>query len=111
MSAAAREALQRMLIFSWQDLSGVAVALAFGHCKCPDALNFASALVSLASEQCADLSTQAMLNIALSASRIGVPVEAMYPLVSEIRAYVPRMNHMDLRQWAEIQRRCTDVQG
>lgn len=109
MAAAAREASKRMSHFSWQDASGVVVALAKGRFRSADALHFASILVSRAAQQHSELSTQAMLNIALSACRLGVPVESLRILVAAIRCHTSRMNFLDLRQWAEVQQKCPDT--
>merc|ERR1712107_41954 len=70
------------------------------------ASTFASILVSRAAAHCAELSTQVMLNIALSASRLGVHAEELHPMVEGIRQCTHRMNSFDMRQWAELQRKC-----
>ena len=106
MASAAVETSARMSEFAWRDLSGVIVALAHGRHKSPEASTFASILVSRAAAHCAELSTQVMLNIALSASRLGVHAEELHPMVEGIRQCTHRMNSFDMRQWAELQRKC-----
>lgn len=109
-AATAREALRRMGEFGWQDLSGVLVALSHGRHKTPEAQSLAAHLIIEVTSCCHELSMQVMLNTALSAARLGLPQEALQPMVREIAGCVaartPRLNDADLRQWVELQRYC-----
>ncbi|CAE8688424.1 unnamed protein product [Polarella glacialis] len=76
-AAAALEAQRRAKDFSWQDLSGIVSALLYvGLNGVSEVQDFAYSLVVQASSCCAQIGTQALLNIALSAVRLGVDTQA-----------------------------------
>eukprot|EP00928_Gymnodinium_smaydae_P025269 TRINITY_DN20186_c0_g1_i1.p1 TRINITY_DN20186_c0_g1~~TRINITY_DN20186_c0_g1_i1.p1 ORF type:complete len:752 (-),score=198.40 TRINITY_DN20186_c0_g1_i1:81-2336(-) len=60
--------------------------------------------------ECAQIGTQSLLNIALSAARMGVDANALALMVSGISdalaARAERLNDIDARQWNEVQRAC-----
>jgi len=109
-AAAAKDATLRMLEFTWRDLAGVSVALAHRSLQVPEALTFATLLVGHAASRCAELTPQMMLNIAQSATRLGVPVAAMQAMVDGIAACIAarqlQFNEVDQRQWREVQSWC-----
>jgi len=109
-AAAAKEATVRMAQFGWQDLAGVLVALGQGRHKSPEALNLAMMVSRRAEESAKHLTTQVLLNIALSAARLGVPKDCLQGLMhcigGELQVRKSGMNALDMRQWAEVQRVC-----
>lgn len=108
--AAAKEAAQRMSEFAWQDLSGIMVALSHGRHREPATKEFAILLLSRAAANCNELSTQEMLNIALSAARLGLPGRSLRPMVDAmdgcLHARANWLNPVDQRQWSEVQHLC-----
>jgi hypothetical protein len=108
--AAAQAVMYRVSEFGWQDLSGVIVALGHSRHRTTTTQGMATQLVILATNNCHKLSTQVMLNIAMSATRLSVQHQILRPLVVQIggciAARAPRVSPMDLRQWAEVQNRC-----
>jgi len=109
-AAAAREATTRIEEFGWQDLSGILVALGQGRYRSPAADCLVVAVVDRAASCARKLTMQVLLNVALSAARLGVPIWCLQPLVDEIASEVQsrpqKLNSMDLRQWAEVQQAC-----
>uniref|UniRef100_A0A7S1EYX6 Uncharacterized protein n=1 Tax=Noctiluca scintillans TaxID=2966 RepID=A0A7S1EYX6_NOCSC len=99
-----RDATERISEFRWRDLSGVASALAYGHVRTREGELFAHDLVASATDQCGQLPTQVMLNIALSALRLHVDPVGVTRLVDKIAVHVQvrPLNRADLRQWTEI---------
>jgi len=113
--AAAQQAMHRGSEFSWFDLSGVIVALDHGRQLTCTTNRLATLLVIRATKACHTLNTQVMLNIALSATRLGVQHNILKLLVIQIGACiasrVPRVSPMDLHQWAEVQSKCLALDG
>jgi len=111
--AAAQQAMQRISEFSWQDLSSVIVALSHGRHRNATTNQLATQLVIRATNSCHALSTQVMLNIALSATRLGVQQNVLKPLVIQIGRFIAahpaRASPKDWQQWAEVQTRCTSL--
>lgn len=110
-AAVAREATLRMLEFSWRDLAGVSVALAYGQLCLPEALTFATLLVGHTAARCSELTPQTMLNIAQSAVRLGVTPESLQAMVDAIAFCIAKQqlhfNDVDQRQWKEVRGWCT----
>lgn len=109
--ASAREALARPNDFAWQDLAGLVSSL-MGVCDWAqeEVKAFARNVVRRAQGCCNHIGTQALLNIALSAARLGIEKETLTPMAWGIaEAFtrrVNRLNDIDLRQWSEVQRYC-----
>jgi len=110
VEAAAQQAAQRVSEFSWQDLACVIVALAHGRQRTSTTNRLATQLVIRATDSCHQLSTQVMLNIALSATRLNVQHEILRQLVIQIGSCIAaptaQVSPIDLSQWAELQNRC-----
>jgi len=108
--AAAQQAMHRVSEFSWQDLSSVVVALSHGRHRSCTTHMMATQLVIQATNNCHKLTTQVMLNIALSATRLSVQHNILWPLVIQIggciSARLPRVSSIDLCQWEQLQNRC-----
>jgi len=109
--AAAQAAAARDSEFSWQDLSGIISAMMQGGVSSlPEVRWFAAALVHRATGQCDLIGTQALLNIALSATRLGVDDRILEPMVRGIgEVFVKRskvLNEIDMRQWQAIKKYC-----
>lgn len=97
--------------FTWQDFASITSALArLGLGEKPEVHALAVWIVGRTCGQCWGISTQALLNIATAAVRLGVAAEHMQPLAWEIsevfRAQAVHLNDVDIRQWQQVQRHC-----
>lgn len=107
LAVAAQQALARINEFGWQDLSGILVALGQGRHRSVHANALAVAVAHRAAGCAGQLTMQVLLNIALSAARVGAPTEHLQGLVDQIAALVKanpqKLNAMDVQQWTELQ--------
>jgi len=97
--------------FTWQDFASITSALArLGLGGRPEVHALAVWVVGRTSGQCWGIGTQALLNIATAAVRLGVTAEQMLPLAWEIsevfRAQAVHLNDVDIRQWQQVQCHC-----
>lgn len=109
--AAAREALGRPQDFAWQDFAGIMSSVMNLRQPClPEVHAMASMAVTRASNCCNVIGTQALLNIALAAARLGTDTEVLKPMAMGIASvFVKRasdLNEIDQRQWQEVRQRC-----
>merc|ERR1711957_39900 len=104
--AAAQEADCRGASFGWQDLSGVAVALSRGKFRVPKVQEVLSRLCFRMAAQLHEVSNHAMLNIAISALRLGADIRATeqvcFAIEQSLPTRAPQLNEADVRQWTEI---------
>lgn len=110
-AAVAKVTTLRMLEFTWRDLAGIAVSLAHRQLQpAPEFVTFTTLLVCSASGRCNELTPQLMLNIAQSASRLGVSPDTMQGMADAIARSISerglRLNEVDRRQWGEVLSRC-----
>ena len=67
-------------------------------------------VVGRTSGQCWGIDTQALLNIATAADRLGVTAGKMRPFAWEnsevVRAQAVDLNDVEIRQWQQVQRHC-----
>lgn len=80
----ARHATLQMLGYSWRDLAGISVALAYTWPPARETLTFMTLVVGQAAAHCYELSPQMMLNIARAAVRLELPLENVQSLVDAI---------------------------
>jgi len=109
--AATRAAVDRAHDFTWQDLASIASAMMnSGAKKEPYAMAFTTWLVQQAYGRCHRMGTQALLNIAVAAKRVGVASEAILKLAVEIQSVFALrnggLNEIDRRQWLEVCEHC-----
>jgi len=113
-SAVAVQAEQRMEEFEWQDLAGIVSAMNRAELvHLPQVHSFATALIWYATEgSCSEIGTQALLNMALSAARLGVEPDVLLPLAERIDAIfaaegsAESLNDIDRRQWSQVKLHC-----
>lgn len=112
-SAVAVQAQRRMQDFEWQDLAGIISAMNRAELvQLEEVYNFASELVMhAATSEDEAIGTQALLNMALSAARLGVDPDVLRPLADRIDAVFSEegkehLNDIDRRQWSEVQSHC-----
>ncbi len=110
-ACAAREAADagRMYEFNWVDSSSIMSALM--QCRLgsvPEVHTFARGLVQRAIGRTDEIGTQSLLNIALSACRLGTAQDELQHLVQDMEfAFQSRkLNRIDWRQWAQVHRTC-----
>eukprot|EP00929_Paragymnodinium_shiwhaense_P087032 TRINITY_DN47357_c0_g1_i1.p1 TRINITY_DN47357_c0_g1~~TRINITY_DN47357_c0_g1_i1.p1 ORF type:complete len:630 (+),score=114.31 TRINITY_DN47357_c0_g1_i1:85-1890(+) len=109
--ASLEQALRRSDEFSWQDLSGIISAMMqAGLSNVDEVRHFVQSVVQRATHCCGSIGTQALLNIALSAKRLGVDRSVLTPFawgIAQVFTWrAQQLNDIDLRQWREVQRHC-----
>ncbi|CAE8648147.1 unnamed protein product, partial [Polarella glacialis] len=112
-SAVAWQVSAKIYNFDWQDLSGILSAMSrISACRLPEVVSLAATVTShAAAAQPSQIGTQALLNIALAAVRLGVPQEVIWPLAESIWYVFSSegerpLNPIDHRQWCEVRAYC-----
>jgi hypothetical protein len=115
-SLAATEAMdaKRYPEFAWQDRASIVLALM--HCRIhgdPAVRSFAQRLIITARSEMQDISTQALLNIALAATRLEVDRTELYHFIVGLEAAFAQrsLNHIDRRQLAQVRSSCMESFG
>eukprot|EP00928_Gymnodinium_smaydae_P084496 TRINITY_DN6776_c0_g1_i1.p1 TRINITY_DN6776_c0_g1~~TRINITY_DN6776_c0_g1_i1.p1 ORF type:complete len:742 (-),score=186.19 TRINITY_DN6776_c0_g1_i1:203-2428(-) len=107
--AAAADASQRSNVYGWQDISGVlSGVIQAGLSRAPEVRALAENSARWMLGNCSKIGMQALLNISLSAARIGIDAQVLDALIQDIADALAerseRLNDIDARQWKDIQR-------
>jgi len=113
-SAVAVQARHRMNEFEWQDLAGIISAMNRAELvHLEEVHRFSVQLVShAANSDDPKIGNQALLNMALSAARLGVEPDFVRPLAEKIDSIFAEesckenLNDIDRRQWSEVRTHC-----
>eukprot|EP00928_Gymnodinium_smaydae_P055509 TRINITY_DN39028_c0_g1_i1.p1 TRINITY_DN39028_c0_g1~~TRINITY_DN39028_c0_g1_i1.p1 ORF type:complete len:647 (+),score=134.65 TRINITY_DN39028_c0_g1_i1:120-2060(+) len=112
-AASALDAANRINQYSWQDVAGVLTALRQAGLSrnFQEGRRLVSVAIRRASGRCGELGTQALLNILLSAVRMGIQAGDISPLAEEMAQCLEyrqeKLNHIDARQMEEVHSYCS----
>jgi hypothetical protein len=114
MAAAEAMEAKRYREFSWQDRASIVLALM--HCRIRGDVvvrSFAQRLVITARGEMQDISTQALLNIAMAATRMEVDRTELYYFIMGLDAVFAQrsLNDIDRRQLAQVRASCLESFG
>lgn len=102
--AVANETMNRRSQFEWHDLSCLLVFLSKSEAASgrEKEIAFGELIITEAITHCAQIGTQALLNIAVSGLRLGCNRQVLSALISVIAPRVDGFNEQDMRQWKAV---------
>lgn len=101
--------VRRSQEFSWQDMSGIATALANSRVSTvPEVQAFARHIIRMSLAHLEEIGTQSLLNITLSACRLGTCRDELHGLIQrmELRFKGRALNSLDKRQMTQLKNWC-----